>query len=58
MGMQVNAKSGRSKKNKDLACFHLKSRADIEIPKIDPLPKVKLPYAPSTLTEVQSLIKS
>ncbi|CAL5867004.1 uncharacterized protein PFLUO_LOCUS1216 [Penicillium psychrofluorescens] len=32
MGLQVNAKGGRFKLNRDLVGYHLKSRADIEVP--------------------------
>lgn len=56
MGMQVSAKGGRFKKNRDLAGFHLKSRADIEVPKMDPPVKMSLPCVPPELKSTGSLV--
>lgn len=43
MGMEVSAKGGRFKLNRDLAGYHLTSRAEIEVPEFDPPAKMVLP---------------
>ncbi|GFF58900.1 hypothetical protein IFM46972_11234 [Aspergillus udagawae] len=45
MGIQVNATSGRFKLNRDLAGFHLPSRAEIEVPQDEKGATISLPQA-------------
>ena len=56
MGLQVSAKGGRFKLNRDLAGYHLASRAEIEVPDFDPPVKIKLPSEPADLRFPGSLI--
>lgn len=49
MGMQVNAKGHKFKLNRDLAGYHLSSRADIETVDFDPPVKLKFPNIPPDL---------
>ena len=46
MGMQVNAKGGRFKLNRDNPGFHISSRAEIDIPKEDRSVTMAFPPAP------------
>lgn len=46
MGIQVNAKGGRFKLNRDLLGFHLTSRAEIEVPEDEKGVVVRIPEAP------------
>ncbi|TFK66153.1 P-loop containing nucleoside triphosphate hydrolase protein [Pluteus cervinus] len=48
MGLEVGLRGGRFKLNRDLAGYHLKNRADIEIPQDDPASRMELPSEPST----------
>lgn len=49
MGLQVSAKGGRFKLNRDLVGYHTSRRAEIEIPKDDNAVKMKIPTTPETL---------
>uniref|UniRef100_A0A093UVT7 GTP 3',8-cyclase n=1 Tax=Talaromyces marneffei PM1 TaxID=1077442 RepID=A0A093UVT7_TALMA len=46
MGIQVSATGGRFKLNRDLTGFHLKARAEIEVPKEERGVAIQLPDAP------------
>ncbi|PQE24250.1 ABC transporter protein [Rutstroemia sp. NJR-2017a BVV2] len=46
MGLEVNAKGGRFKLNRDLAGYHLKARDDIEIPPEEKGVSMTFPLAP------------
>lgn len=46
MGIQVSATGGRFKLNRDLAGYHLKARAEIEVPKDERGTAIQLPHAP------------
>lgn len=46
MGMQVNAKGGRFKLNRDLAGYHFSNRPEIEIPQDEAPQRITLPQAP------------
>lgn len=48
-GLEVGMKGGRFKLNRDLAGYHLKNRADIEIPSVDPPVKMAIPLDPPAL---------
>lgn len=48
-GLEVSAKGTRFKLNRDLAGYHLKNRADFEIPTMDPPVKIALPSEPPPL---------
>ena len=56
MGLQVSAKGGRFKKNRDLAGYYLKSRAEIEVPQMDPPVKMVLPSEPPKIHTGGSLL--
>lgn len=56
MGLQVSAKGGRFKLNRDLAGYHLTSRAEIEVPDFDPPVNIKLLSEPPDLRFPGSLI--
>lgn len=45
-GLEVSAKGGRFKLNRDLVGYHLTGRADIEIPQEDRPPSIALPVPP------------
>lgn len=49
MGVEVSAKGGRFKLNRDLAGYHLTARAEIEIPDFDPPVRFTIPTKPSDL---------
>ncbi|KIW04402.1 uncharacterized protein PV09_04680 [Verruconis gallopava] len=49
MGLQVNARGGRFKLNRDLVGYSLTRRADIEVPDFDPPVRIKLPSEPTDL---------
>lgn len=49
MGMQVNAKGGRFKLNRDLAGYHTSRRGEIEIPDFDPPVELSFPLQPPEL---------
>ncbi|KAK9897459.1 P-loop containing nucleoside triphosphate hydrolase protein [Cystobasidium minutum MCA 4210] len=49
MGLQVSAKGGRFKLNRDLVGYHTSKRAEIEIPKDDAAVKMKIPRHPEAL---------
>lgn len=55
-GLEVNAKGTRFKLNRDLAGYHLKNRADIEIPTMDPPVKITLPSEPPPLRYPGALV--
>lgn len=55
-GMEVSAKGGRFKVNRDLPGYHLTSRAEIEIPKFDPPLKMEVPQGPAGLRFPGSLV--
>lgn len=48
-GLEVGLKGGRFKLNRDLGGYHLKARADIEIPVLDGPLKVSIPCEPPPL---------
>jgi ATPase subunit of ABC transporter with duplicated ATPase domains len=48
-GMEVSAKGGRFKLNRDLAGWHLSNREDIETPEFDPPVRFIFPTTPSDL---------
>lgn len=48
-GLEVGLHGGRFKINRDLGGYHLKARADIEIPGFDPAVTITLPEQPTTL---------
>jgi ATP-binding cassette, subfamily F, member 3 len=48
-GLEVSAKGGRFKLNRDNAGYGYTKRAAIEIPDFDPLPKIKFPSIPPDL---------
>jgi ATP-binding cassette subfamily F protein 3 len=48
-GMEVSAKGGRWKLNRDHAGYHGSLRAAIEIPDFDAIPRIKLPMLPPDL---------
>ncbi|KAF2398889.1 ABC transporter ATP-binding protein uup-1 [Trichodelitschia bisporula] len=48
-GLEVNAKGGRFKLNRDRAGWHLSNRAEIEIPDFDPIVRIKIPCTPPDL---------
>lgn len=48
-GLEVGQHGGRFKLNRDLVGFHLKNRAEIEIPGFDPPVTITLPDSPSPL---------
>lgn len=56
MGLQVSAKGGRFKLNRDLAGYYLTSRAEIEVPDFDPPVKIKIPTEPPDLRFPGSLV--
>ena len=49
MGMEVSAKGGRFKLNRDLPGYHNTSRGEIEVPEFDPPVRFALPHSPSDL---------
>ncbi|KAL0576029.1 hypothetical protein V5O48_005936 [Marasmius crinis-equi] len=49
MGMEVGLRGGRFKLNRDLPGYHLKNRADIEIPQDDNSAKITIPSEPPEL---------
>ena len=48
-GMEVSAKGGRFKLNRDLPGYHTSNRGEIEVPKMDPQIKMMLPMSPPDL---------
>lgn len=57
MGMEVGTHGGRFKLNRDLTGYHLKSRAEIEIPGLDPIVNISLPSGgPDTMRFPGSLV--
>lgn len=48
-GLEVSAKGGRFKLNRDLAGFHLTNRGGIEVPDFDPPVRFTVPTTPSDL---------
>ncbi|KAJ9620749.1 uncharacterized protein PV06_03363 [Exophiala oligosperma] len=48
-GLEVGHHGGRFKLNRDLPGYHLKARADIEIPGFDPAVTITLPEQPTSL---------
>ncbi|OJD36579.1 abc transporter domain-containing protein [Diplodia corticola] len=48
-GLQVSAKGTRFKLNRDLAGHHATSRAEIEVPAFDELPRIVVPLVPTDL---------
>lgn len=46
MGLTVSAKGGRFKLNRDLAGYHLRARADIDVPQLDPPVEIAMPQPP------------
>lgn len=55
-GLEVSAKGTRFKLNRDLAGYHLKNRADFEIPTMDPPVKIALPSEPPPLRYPGALV--
>ena len=55
-GLEVSAKGTRFKLNRDLAGFHLKARADVDVPDFDPPVSMSLPTEPPELRNVASLV--
>ncbi|KAK0446632.1 ATP-binding cassette, sub-family F, member 3 [Armillaria borealis] len=55
-GLEVSAKGTRFKLNRDLAGYHLKNRADFEIPTMDPPVKIALPSEPPSLRYPGALV--
>ena len=55
-GMEVSAKGGRFKLNRDLPGYHLTSRPEIEVPKFDPPMKMEVPQSPADLRFPGSLV--
>lgn len=55
-GLEVSAKGGRFKLNRDLAGYHLTNRAEIEIPEFDPSVSITLPSQEAELRFPGSLI--
>lgn len=55
-GLEVNAKGGRFKLNRDRAGFQDSLRAEIEIPKMDSLVQIKIPNTPSDLRHPGALV--
>ena len=55
-GLEVNAKGGRFKLNRDFGCYHTSRRADIEIPGFDPPVGLSLPAQPAPLRHPGSLV--
>ena len=49
MGMEVSAKGGRFKLNRDLAGFHNTLRGEIDVPDFDPPVRFTLPQSPADL---------
>jgi len=49
LGMEVSAKGGRFKLNRDFAGFHNSNRAAIDVPTFDPPPRVAIPTSPPDL---------
>lgn len=49
MGLQKSATGGRFKLNRDLAGYHITSRAALDIPEFDVPPKIKFPVIPPDL---------
>ncbi|KAF2859592.1 ABC transporter ATP-binding protein uup-1 [Piedraia hortae CBS 480.64] len=49
MGLEVSAKGGKFKLNRDLAGYHTTMRAEIEVPTFEPLPRVAFPTEPGGL---------
>ncbi|KAI9653687.1 MAG: hypothetical protein M1831_005715 [Alyxoria varia] len=48
-GLEVSAKGGRFKLNRDLPGYHTTNRGEIEVPKMDPQIKMTLPMTPPEL---------
>lgn len=49
IGMEVSAKGGRFKLNRDLPGFHASKRAAIDVPTFDPPPRMAIPTSPPDL---------
>ena len=56
MGLQVSAKGGRFKLNRDLAGYHLSKRDEIDVPDFDPPVKLSFPTEPPDLRVPGSLV--
>ncbi|KAK0467323.1 ATP-binding cassette, sub-family F, member 3 [Desarmillaria tabescens] len=56
LGLEVGAKGTRFKLNRDLAGYHLKNRADLHIPTMDPPVKIALPSEPPPLRYPGALV--
>ncbi|KAK4620608.1 ABC transporter F family member 3 [Fulvia fulva] len=56
MGMELSAKGGRFKLNRDLAGYHDSNRAEIELPKFDPPATMTIPTQPPDLRFPGSLV--
>ncbi|KIX06247.1 uncharacterized protein Z518_04222 [Rhinocladiella mackenziei CBS 650.93] len=54
-GLEVGQHGGRFKLNRDLAGYHLRGRAEIEIPEFDPPVTITLPDQPSSLRQAGPL---
>lgn len=55
-GIEVSAKGGRFKLNRDLAGYHLTNRAKIEVPDFDPPVRFTVPTSPTDLRFPGSLL--
>ena len=56
MGLEVSAKGGRFKLNRDLAGYYTNNRAGIDVPTFDPPAEMKIPLQPADLRHPGSLV--